>query len=321
LLGGLIPVHAATLSDGTTIAVLVESVGEYHVEGPPFGSKDTPKRIYNGPEYLYGVRVLFQKVGGEWLTFCPPKSTYTRPTCDYSVADNPLLWSIRFNGKTMGTIQTQGWLDPDSVSGQGRLKVTSNDVPRVRRRTKEFSGWIEDAVARPLIATREALPRTAPYWKPAKARPDDKRKIVPFVISNLTRIDVCALSKSGNSLSDTRAPLPQDLEEPNSWKSPSGEWLHQIGVRRKLFKDCEGGPSEQTELWVFQDQARALRLMPDQFSSSGPSYPQFRLLDSADFDQDGQIETIFFYSGYNEDGFVLFDSSFSKTVRYTWGYH
>lgn len=48
---------------------------------------------------------------------------------------------------------------------------------------------------------------------------------------------------------------------------------------------------------------------------------QLSLLDTGDYDHDGQDELIFTYQGYNKDGYVLFDPEFNTPVEYLWTYH
>jgi len=44
-------------------------------------------------------------------------------------------------------------------------------------------------------------------------------------------------------------------------------------------------------------------------------------LEAGDFVGDGKIEVIFFFSGYNEDGYILYFDHFSKSEKFSWHYH
>jgi hypothetical protein len=44
-------------------------------------------------------------------------------------------------------------------------------------------------------------------------------------------------------------------------------------------------------------------------------------LDYGDFNLDGKIEWIFIKSGYNNDGYVLYENNFQKKISYNWIYH
>jgi len=45
------------------------------------------------------------------------------------------------------------------------------------------------------------------------------------------------------------------------------------------------------------------------------------LLDVGDYDKDGKSEVLFWSSGYNEDGYVLYYDDFRKKVPFKWHYH
>jgi hypothetical protein len=42
---------------------------------------------------------------------------------------------------------------------------------------------------------------------------------------------------------------------------------------------------------------------------------------TADLDGDGEPEHVFWFTGYNEDGYILFRSNFRQPLRFTWKYH
>ena len=44
------------------------------------------------------------------------------------------------------------------------------------------------------------------------------------------------------------------------------------------------------------------------------------LIDAGDYDNDGKSELLFWYSGYNRDGYILIYDDFRKSAEYIWGY-
>ena len=45
------------------------------------------------------------------------------------------------------------------------------------------------------------------------------------------------------------------------------------------------------------------------------------LVDAADYDGDGSADFVFWSSGYNEDGYVLYTNGFKDKVAFVWNYH
>jgi hypothetical protein len=45
------------------------------------------------------------------------------------------------------------------------------------------------------------------------------------------------------------------------------------------------------------------------------------LVDAGDYDADGKSEVLFWSSGYNEDGYVLFYDGFARHEDFFWSYH
>lgn len=45
------------------------------------------------------------------------------------------------------------------------------------------------------------------------------------------------------------------------------------------------------------------------------------LIDAGDYDGDGASELVFWYSGYNSDGYVLLRADLRRRVEYLWSYH
>lgn len=45
------------------------------------------------------------------------------------------------------------------------------------------------------------------------------------------------------------------------------------------------------------------------------------LVDAGDYDLDGHSELVFWYSGYNKDGYVLFSPDLIREADYLWNYH
>ena len=61
--------------------------------------------------------------------------------------------------------------------------------------------------------------------------------------------------------------------------------------------------------------ARALKLPPH------AAVYNMTYIDAGDFDANGTSEVLFWFSGYNNDGYVLFTDNLKHRVEFTWHYH
>jgi hypothetical protein len=106
------------------------------------------------------------------------------------------------------------------------------------------------------------------------------------------------------------------------WRSNSGELLLHFGVDPRLQANCEIRDNRNVRL--FQSPDGDFRVLPGQEWSDREAInftPNLKLVDAGDFTGDGGEEAVFFFSGYNFDGYVLYYDNFRKAVRFGWSYH
>jgi len=48
---------------------------------------------------------------------------------------------------------------------------------------------------------------------------------------------------------------------------------------------------------------------------------QMALIDAGDYDGDGRSELLFWFSGYDRDGYVLMSEGFVRRASFLWNYH
>jgi len=101
-----------------------------------------------------------------------------------------------------------------------------------------------------------------------------------------------------------------DLVVSETLKLPSGGSLVALSLKRELT-ECQserGGVDLPRWFLVVGRQPRYLR-------------DSLAFIAAADLDADRQTEYLFWYSGYNKDGYVLFYNAFKASARYIWSYH
>jgi hypothetical protein len=114
----------------------------------------------------------------------------------------------------------------------------------------------------------------------------------------------------------------EDIKPMPGLRSVSGELLLRFGVDPRLQASC--GMRSSPDLWLFRSPDGDPRVLPGQVWSEqeGINFnPILEPVDAGDFGGDGGEVAIFFFSGYNFDGYVLYYDNFRKAVRFGWNYH
>jgi hypothetical protein len=78
------------------------------------------------------------------------------------------------------------------------------------------------------------------------------------------------------------------------------------------------------DLWLFRGPGGDVRVLPGQVWNEDEAanfHPSLEPVDAGDFGGDGGEEAIYFFGGYNFDGYILYYDSFRKAVRFGWNYH
>lgn len=108
------------------------------------------------------------------------------------------------------------------------------------------------------------------------------------------------------------------------WCSRSGELLLNFWVDPRLLVNCDIRSNPRIDVWLFRGPGGDFRALPDQVWSDRETAnfpPGLELVDTGDFAGDGGEEAVFFFSGYNFDGYILYYDNFRKAVRFGWNYH
>ncbi len=139
------------------------------------------------------------------------------------------------------------------------------------------------------------------------------RKIIPEIPS-------CKYDEKGNLLGPPRPVTQKHLEIFHVIRLDRENKLIGVHVARRFFKDCDGWGGSASDVWFFLEGNSQPRMISQQPQLDGWDSSQ-KLIDIGDFDGDGRIEALFWFSGYNEDGYVLYFDRFEKSAIFTWSYH
>jgi hypothetical protein len=270
--------------------------------------------------YETNLRIAFGKTDTGWTSICPSKPAYSRPEdCNFSNPENERTWDVIYRGKTIGKVKTSGWHPKKLYSNAGLLRIVSEPVPRVGPRSEEFMGWAYRDVCRPLVALINPTKAKSDLWKDVTPIRNDLKTIFPSFRKIINEIPNCEFAHADGP---TGKPSPLNLQHVEVFRvlvSKRGDRL--IGARVKAtnedkYSGCGGFTSD---LWFFSNKKSTVQ--PLVAGSLKDWRFAFAPIDFGDFDGNGIPEALFWFSGYDEDGYVLFTDNFQKKVRFTWLYH
>ncbi len=255
------------------------------------------------------VRPLFKKDENSWSVLNSQKI--------YSKEKLPknLKWSLVFDGRNLGEIISSD-SNPDTYKGNfsrdNYLGVLSAEaVPKLGNREKRFWKWGGLPENRPIAVN------TYPYYSDAEKWKRDRDEA--SLQSLKKQVFVKLKSLIGNAFHCNGTPnwdwSEIEVEIGNVdvfkvYKNSSNQVIFSAGLAVKHRTDCDGPvDSSSMPIWFYLD--RDLKTIGYELD----------LLEAADFDNDGDVEFLFSHSGYNEDGYTLYESGFSQRYDYYWGYH
>jgi hypothetical protein len=266
------------------------------------------------------LRVAFRYQGGRWAAVCEGKSSSRRNEgCDLPKADEPLSWNVVFDGQVLGPVETRGWRNSDYYSFTGALALATAPAPSVEDAAAPFAAWWGQPAHRPLVAVHGSSGRQSQStWRHDKVRSTDAGLAWPFFKANVPTIPNCRFSDEGVPLGKPRPSTISDMTVFDRVQLTSGSVL--LGVRAKGAEECAEESGFGSAVWVVSP-ARGKPFALAGFDRTGWAY-SLRLVDVGDFAGYGASgQAVFYYSGYNEDGYILYYDNFRKHVDFTWGYH
>jgi len=243
------------------------------------------------PAVAAAVRPLFARSEGRWTTLD-----------DNAVAlQGPVDWTAALDGRAHGIAKTTG----ATIAAPGtRIYSVQAPVPEVGNRQQRFAGWCSTPARRPLAASSVAQVADPDLWKPWA--PDDalrQRLFAPFSAAAGP-----AMSCAGGEPAE-KPYAASELVFGGGYQDRLGRRIVSV-MLDPARNDCDG-PAEGPLLahWF---------VVGDDISAIGT---ELSLVEAADFDADGHSELLFWHSCYNNDGYVLLDSTLKLRSEQLWSYH
>jgi hypothetical protein len=265
---------------------------------------------YAGDPNYRNVRVVFEKKGDVWQAFpsdCENQNCLKTITSSYP---NEVKWWIEFDGKIVGQEVSHNRRDFRWYSDVGQQEIIGTDpVPTIGARSREFGGYTDAEVYRPLIANSRQYFTDPDRWKPFAASPELTTVLQQAFRQNFPKL--CRLSEADNN---TLEPLPyrdEDVKLVKSYESKSGWVVARLHLEAIDCADVEAGFDIDDPWFVIESNKKTVTYL-----DSG-----IWLVDAGDYDHDGRSELVFSINRENEGGYEIYYDGFRKHATFKFSYH
>ena len=245
------------------------------------------------------VRTLFRNANSAWAPFPSPAAGAT------------FKWTVAFDGHSLGTVtsrEPQGSSDKAWKYPGDHLQQLERPVlaPHLANRRHQFAGWCGAPSLRPLVVVSEPNVGDPERWRPYTPDSTERRALFPYFRKVADTVYQCASIDAQAKRWQYR---DRDLRFERSYISSTGRKLIALGFNPAAYR-CDGPPGpDWTAHWFY--------VATDTVYLGA----EMELVDAGDYDRDGASEVLFWYSGYNEDGYTLFWDSFRRHVDFHWHYN
>lgn len=262
------------------------------------GVQEDRPGIFAGEKHKFQVRVLFQKTDADWKPF--PSNTLSATEYPAEVS-----WTLALNGKKLAEEKTRRPTKFEFYSDVGQQLVADQDqaqklVSQVsKQRSSEFAGFTGERVYRPIPAISRPFFQDPEGWKPGTPSASLLEKAREDFKAYFTKELNCP-----KNCKDIEAKI---LVNGKAYKNKAGNWVVPMQYKEK---------SEKSEGWAVSGTYVSTLNQPSYYIPG-----ELRLVDAADFDQDGKTELLFALTGYNVGGYVLTYNNSQKLAKFQFTYH
>ena len=249
------------------------------------------------------VRPLFKKDGSSWT---PLDSEHSAQ----GLISPRMQWVVGLDGRQLAALET---IDPGVTTAyswsypRDRLLMIAPEVrpPSIPNNAQQFSGSCQPPHQRPLAAVVDGSVGDPDVWKPLAIKSGDAGKLFSAFRQQAGAASLCP-GESGKAVPFKYG--AKDVEVLGNYKDRNGRRL--ITLSLKQHKDvCEGPPDTAWQSHTFLVAKKTIYLGPG-----------LTVVEAGDFDNDGKSEVLFWYTGYNEDGYVLLPGDSGQMTRFLWKY-
>lgn len=247
------------------------------------------------------VRPLFARATQGWTAVADPSIAAALPS-DWVIV------SVDVPARSVHTHTPAVLPDPEwTYTRDFLLKIASEETPpEYPNSSQQYAGWCDAPTNRPLLlVSSEGGPRARPRSLPRPNAPPPSPSLLRAFNASLGQTKLCEKYDDPQPVELTSS----DLEVAQYVQVQGGARLAAVTLRRGVTECGSELGGIDLPRWFLLD--KSVRFIGASLS----------LVGAVDFDYIGESAYVFWYSGYDEDGYVLFSKRFTRSARFTWKYH
>lgn len=290
------------------------SVSAYAAQNEYLGVYEPEEKESYGEPSQAKIRLPFVWHNGEWQAM--PHQIATLDELENLPSKYPskvTLWTLQNKQKSIDINIPSAWKGYSKIGSYQVEKPLDSQLLQPTE-AQEFTTWNSEFKYRPLVLTSNNPKKLAiPGHQPLNKQ--EKSQLLAALKIQLPHYDYCKTQEGDASKKEWQ---DKDVEYGKLLRFGNAT-LVSLNLSEKL-NVCgypEGYENDLGEITCqFCSQWFLIQDNKTKFLGAGLSY-----IDHGDYNSDKNDEWIFWLSGYNRDGYVLFSDNFKKKIRYTWSYH
>jgi hypothetical protein len=230
-------------------------------------------------------------------------------SCVTSTYPQEIAWTISFDGKSIGELIAKTRTEAVRHSNFGLQQITSHGaVPTIGTRSRDYSGFLEVPVLRPLIANSKPFSSDPEMWTPAAIPSREVTMLRRAFRKKFPKL--CRETKLETGPLEPFAYKDEDISVLKAYSSKAGWMVARLHLEAIDCDDVEAG-FEMDDPWFTVSPDKAVAYL-----DAG-----MWLVDAGDYDNDGKSEIVFSIDRYNRGGYEIFYDDFRKHAVFEFGYH
>ena len=247
------------------------------------------------------IRPLFVLADGKWTAFTQQQRVQQLLFSRWRILDE------KNETSEIRTLISADTFESDwAFARDHSLSIDTNQIiPTTRNSQRRFAGWCDAPARAPLVATTSLSIIRSTVWRESTTIPKISRSISTAFERSLHGRQLC----TGSDKPKLYRFKQSDLQQVRQFRHIGGAGLISVRLRDDVF-ECRSELGAVIGVHWF-------------YVNPTPAFigRDIDLVDIVEVDGNVGPTFVFWHSGYNRDGYVLFNSLLKPVARFIWSYH